>query len=123
MSDIIEKAFLIGKGLEERAGKVLNDLAKEGEKKVSGLPTTKEELENKLVEGGTRVAGKTIKHFKKDKEKIEGKVSEIIEGLFDKFKLVSRDDIDIIEKMASKAREKVDALEKRVEELEKKKSK
>ena len=123
MSDIIKKAFLIGKGLEERAGKVLDDLAKEGEKRVSDLPTTKEEFENKLVEGGTRVAGKTIDHFKKDKEKIEEKVCEVIEGLFDRLKLVTRDDIEVIEKMASKAREKVDALEKRVEELEKKKSK
>lgn len=122
MSDIIEKAFLIGKGLEEKVSKIIDELAKEGEKRVSDLPA-KEELENKLVEGGAKAAGVAIGQLKKDKEKLAEKVSEVIEGLLGKLNIVTRDDIEIIEKMASNAREKVDALEKRIKELEKKTSK
>jgi BMFP domain-containing protein YqiC len=120
MFGIIEKALLIGKGLEERATKMMDDLAKEGEKKAADLPTSKEEFENKLVEGGTKIAGEAINHLKQDKEKIEKKISQMMDRLFEKFKVVTRDDIEVIEKMAARAREKVDELEKRIELIEKK---
>lgn len=118
MSDIVEKVFLIGKGLDKKAREFVDGLAEEGKKKVTDLPT-REETENKLVERGTRFASVAISQLRKDKEKVEGKVVEAVQGLLERFNVVTRDDMDVIEKMASKAREKVDLLEKRVKELEK----
>ena len=51
---------------------------------------------------------------------MDKEIEEAVQHLLEKFKVATRDDIEIIEKMAQVAREKVDALEKRIERLEKK---
>ncbi|MFQ5901541.1 MAG: accessory factor UbiK family protein [Thermodesulfobacteriota bacterium] len=115
----VDKAILISKGVEGRVTDLLDSLAQEGEKRKTVLPP-KEEIENKLVEGGVAAAKKVLNHLKKDKEDLEKRVEGILQGLCEKFQLVSREDIEVIERMASKAREQVDMLKRRVEELEKK---
>ncbi|MBI3397932.1 MAG: accessory factor UbiK family protein [Deltaproteobacteria bacterium] len=122
MTDILDKAILIGIGLEKRAKDILNELASEGKEakgaQEPGFPP-KQELENKLVEEGTKAVRELIATAKAGKEKVNKEIHEVVERLLEKFKVVTKDDIEIIEKMAQKAREKVDALEKRVEEMEK----
>lgn len=123
MTDILDKAILIGIGLEKRAKDILNELASEGKEAKTGeggeLPP-KQELENKLVEEGTKVVRELIASVKAGKEKVDKEIEEAVQHLLEKFKVATRDDIEIIEKMAQVAREKVDALEKRIERLEKK---
>jgi len=109
MTDILDKAILIGLGLEKRVKDALNELVSEGKEAKTGeggeLPP-KQELENKLVDEG--------------KEKVDKEIEEAVKHLLEKFKVATKDDMEIIEKMAQVAREKVDKLEKRIEELEKK---
>lgn len=123
MTDILDKAILIGIGLEKRAKDILNELASEGKEaktpEEAGLPP-KQELENKLVEEGTKAVRELIATVKAGKEKVDKEVQEVVERFLEKFKVATKDDIEIIEKMAQVAREKVDALEKRIEEMERK---
>ena len=123
MTDILDKAILIGIGLEKRAKDILNELASEGKEAKTGeggeLPP-KQELENKLVEEGTKVVRELIASVKAGKEKVDKEIEEAVQHLLEKFKVATKDDKEIIEKMAQVAREKVDALEKRIEQLEKK---
>lgn len=122
MTDILDKAILIGLGLEKRLKDTLNGLAnEEKETKTSegeGLPP-RQELENKLVEEGIRAIRELIATAKAGKEKVDREIQEVVERILEKFKVATKDDIEIIEKMAQVAREKVDKLEKRMEELEK----
>ena len=123
MTDILDKAILIGIGLEKRAKDILNELASEGKEAKTGeggeLPP-KQELENKLVEEGTKVVRELIASVKAGKEKVDKEIEEAVQHLLEKFKVATKDDIEIVGKMAQVAREKVDALEKRIERLEKK---
>src|SRR3972149_7621128 len=117
MTDILDKAILIGIGLEKRAKDILNELASEGKEAKTGeegeLPP-KQELENKLVEEGTKVVRELIASVKAGKEKVDKEIEEAVQHLLEKFKVATKDDMEIIEKMAQVAREKVDVLEKRV---------
>ena len=123
MTEILDKAILIGIGLEKRLKDTLNELASEGKEAKTGeggeLPP-KQELENKLVEEGTKVVRELIATVKAGKEKVDKEIEEAVQHLLEKFKVATKDDMEIIEKMAQIAREKVDALEKRIEKLEKK---
>jgi len=126
MTDILDKAILIGIGLEKRAKDILNELASEGKEakppEGEGLPP-KQELENKLVEEGTKMVRELVATVKAGKEKVDKEIEEAVHHLLEKFKVATKDDMEIIEKMAQVAREKVDKLEKRIEELEKKSAK
>src|SRR3989304_8333704 len=123
MTDILDKAILIGLGLEKRVKDALNKLASEGKEAKTGeggeLPP-KQELENKLVDEGGKVVRELIGTVKAGKEKVDKEIQEGVEHLLEKFKVATKDDMEIIEKMAQVAREKVDKLEKRIGELEKK---
>ncbi|MBI5047803.1 MAG: accessory factor UbiK family protein [Deltaproteobacteria bacterium] len=122
MTDILDKAILIGLGLEKRVKDALNELASEGKEAKTGeggeLPP-KQELENKLVDEGVKAVRELIATVKGGKEKVDKEIQEVVERLLEKCKVATKDDMEIIEKMAQVAREKVDALEKRMEELEK----
>ncbi|HKZ45890.1 MAG TPA: hypothetical protein VJ202_00725 [Thermodesulfobacteriota bacterium] len=63
MTDILDKAILIGLGLEKRIKDALNELASEGKESKSpeeaGLPP-KQDLENKLVEEGVKAVRELI---------------------------------------------------------------
>ncbi len=85
----------------------------------SKLPPRKE-LENKLVEEGVKIIGGLINLLKSGRDKVDEDIDEAVSWVIKRCKVVTRDDIDVIEKMAQVARERVDTLEKRVEELEKK---
>ena len=121
MTDILDKAILIGLGLEQRVKDALNELVSEGKEAKTGeggeLPP-KQELENKLVDEGVKAVRELVATVKAGKEKVDKEIEEAVKHLLEKFKVATKDDMEIIEKMAQVAREKVDVLEKRVAELE-----
>ncbi len=133
MADILDKAILIGMGLEKKAREMLDELQKAGkqtsEERSGGKPEAtgapsgeslppRQAVENKLVEDGVVALKEFLAFVKAGKEKLEKEVSSSSGKVFERLNVASQDDIDIVKEMARIAREKVDKLEKRVEELE-----
>lgn len=133
MADILDKAILIGMGLEKKAREMLDELQKAGKQtseersgakpEAAGAPSgeslpPRQAVENKLVEDGVVVLKEFLAFVKAGKEKLEKEVTSSSGKVFEKLNVASQDDIDIVKEMARIAREKVDKLEKRVEELE-----
>lgn len=130
MADILDKAILIGLGLEKKAKEALEELekmGKEGVAKKGAEPgpapqeplSPKQVLENKVVEEGVKTLKEFLSLVKSAKEKLEKEVTSSSGKVMEKLNVATHDDIEIIKEMARIAREKVDDLEKRVEELEK----
>ena len=118
MAEIVDKAILLGLGIENKVKEMVNELVEAGEKaKSSGLGAVKE-AENRFVDEAVKVVSETLKHANVAKEKAESMAVEIAEGLADKLKLATKDELDVVEKLALIAREKAEALEKRVKALE-----
>jgi len=128
MADLIDKAILIGIGLEKKAKETLEELqkagksAKETEAGAQGAPaeelTPKQLIENKVVEDGVSVLKEFLGVVKSAKEKLEKDLSSSSGRVLEKLNLPTTDELDIVREMARVAREKVDKLEKKVEELE-----
>lgn len=133
MADILDKAILIGMGFEkkaremleelQRAGKQTSDERSGGKPEAAGAPSSeglppRQAVENKLVEDGVVALKEFLAFVKAGKEKLEKEVTSSSGKVFEKLNVASQDDIDIVKEMARIAREKVDRLEKRVEELE-----
>ncbi|MBI5599264.1 MAG: accessory factor UbiK family protein [Deltaproteobacteria bacterium] len=121
MENFVDRAINIGMGLEKKFREVLEELegrgkgteAKAGEEK---LPP-KQRLENRLVEDGVKAVKELLKVLKEGRDKIEGDVASATEKLSGKLNLATKDDLDVVKEMARVAREKVDRLEKTVNEL------
>lgn len=123
MSDLLDKAILIGMGLEKKAKEVLDELENAGKTSKEatggeGLPP-RQAAENKVVDEGVRALKEFVTLVKSAKEKLEKDVSSGSEKVFEKLNVATQNDIELIKEMARVAREKVDKLEKRVAELEK----
>ncbi len=131
MADILDKAILIGLGLEKKAKEALEELEKMGKEGVgkkgaeAGAPapqeplSPKQVLENKVVEEGVKTLREFLSLVKSAKEKLGKEVTSSSGKVMEKLNVATHDDIEIIREMARIAREKADDLEKRVEELEK----
>ena len=118
MAEIVDKAILLGLGIENKVKELVKELVEAGEKaKSSGLGAVKE-AENRFVDEAVKFVSETLKHANVAKEKAESMAVEIAEGLADKLKLATKDELDVVEKLALIAREKAEALEKRVKALE-----
>ncbi|MBI5492950.1 MAG: accessory factor UbiK family protein [Deltaproteobacteria bacterium] len=125
MADILDKAILIGIGLEKKAKEVLDELQQAGKSGAEasagategGLPP-KEAAENKIVEEGIRALREFLAVVKTGKERLDKEFSSSSEKVFERLNVATQNDIDVIKEMARIAREKVDRLEKRVAELE-----
>lgn len=126
MTDLVDKAILIGMGLEKKAREALDELEKLGKKSADAASaakageglTPKQVAENKVVEEGTRALKDFIAMINASREKLEKEISGTSGKILDKFNVATRDDVEVIKEMARVAREKVDALEKRVTDLE-----
>jgi len=129
MSDLFDKALLIGMGLEKKAKEALQELQKEGKEEAAATGGAeagteaepmgaKEAVENKVVEDGVKVLKDFLNLIKAGREKLEKEVSTGSERLLDKVNAATKDDVDVVKEMARISREKVDKLEKRVAELE-----
>jgi BMFP domain-containing protein YqiC len=122
MSDLFDKAILIGMGLEKKAKEVLDELENAGKTSkeaagAEGLPP-RQAAENKVVDEGVKALKEFVTIVKSAKEKLEKEVSSGSEKVFEKLNVATQNDIELIKEMARVAREKVDKLEKRVAELE-----
>ena len=118
MTEFVDKAILLGLGIENKVKEMVNELVEAGEKaKGSGLGAVKE-AENRFVDEAVKVVSEGLKQANVAKDKAESIAVEIAEGLADKLKLATKDELDVVEKLALIAREKADALEKRVKALE-----
>lgn len=135
MSDLLDKAILVGMGLDKKLKEVLEDLRKEGASETAkeGAPpevegegkgeggeglTPKQAVENKIVDEGIGVFKELLSIINSAKAKLEGELAGSSEKVLDKLHAARSEDIDVIKEMARVAREKVDALEKRVGALE-----
>lgn len=122
MSDLFDKAILIGMGLEKKAKEVLEELEKSGKtgKEAAGsdgLPP-RQAVENKVVDEGVRALKEFVTIVKSAKDKLEKEVSSSSEKVFEKLNVATQDDLEVVKEMARIAREKVDKLERRVADLE-----
>lgn len=118
MADILDKAMSLGIGIGEKVKEKVDELIEAGEKaKDSGLGAAKE-AENRFVDEAVKLVSETLKHANVAKDKAESLAVEIAEGVADKLKLATQDELEVVKKLALIAREKAEALEKRVEALE-----
>ena len=124
MADTIDKAILFGMGLEKRLKGLVDEVVEEGESGESEggegetLPP-KKEFENRLVEEGVQVLRELVETVRGGKEKVDGEIHDVAERFAEKCKVATKEDVEVIQKMAQVARGKVDKLEKRVAKLEK----
>jgi BMFP domain-containing protein YqiC len=123
--DLFEKAVFIGLGLEKKAKEVLDELEKIAKAGGEGAVTPEGEklsarqvLENRVVEDGVKALKEFLSVIHGAKEKLEEEVASSSGKIREKMHIASQDDIDVIKEMARVAREKVDRLEKRVDELQ-----
>ncbi|HBG46932.1 MAG TPA: hypothetical protein DDW94_08080 [Deltaproteobacteria bacterium] len=122
MADLLDKALLIGLGLEKKAKEVLEELERSGKGSKegtgeAGLPT-REKIENKVVDEGVKALADFLSLIRGAREKLEKELSSSSEKVLDKLNVATMDDVEVIKEMARVAREKVDKLEKRVADLE-----
>ncbi len=124
MSDLIDKAILIGLGLEKKAKETLDELERAGKAGVAapaaGEPLSpKQAVENKVVEEGI----KTLKDFlglvKTAKEKLDKEVTAGSGKVLGKLNVATQEDIEVVKEMIRVSREKIENLDKRLAELEK----
>jgi BMFP domain-containing protein YqiC len=121
MTDILEKAVSLGLGIGEKVKEKVDELIEAGEKTKGGGLGATQEAENRFVDEAVKLISEILKHANVAKEKAESLAVEIAEGLADRLKLATKDELDVVEKLALIAREKVEALEKRVKALEEQK--
>lgn len=120
MADLLDRAILIGMGLEKKAKEVLEELQQAGKAGTTGAENLgkKETVENKVVEEGVKALKEFLTLVKAGKERLEKEVAGSSEKVFDKLHVATQDDLEVVKEMARIAREKADALEKRLAELE-----
>ncbi|MBZ0220508.1 MAG: accessory factor UbiK family protein [Candidatus Methylomirabilis sp.] len=122
MADLLDKAILIGMGLERKAREVLEELEKSGKGSKeatgeAGLPP-REAVENRVVDEGVRALKEFLSVVSSAKEKLEKEVTSSSGKVFEKLNVATQDELEVVKEMARLAREKVDKLEKRVSDLE-----
>ena len=122
MADVIEKAILIGAGVEKKLKDILNEFEESGRKEKGGGPASElppsQSFQNRLVEEASKAVKDILSVLKESRTKVEGEVSSAAESVADKLGLATKDDLEIVKEMARVAREKVDALEKKLEAIE-----
>lgn len=122
MTDLLDKAILIGMGLERKAREVLEELEKSGKgsKEASGeagLPP-RETVENRVVDEGVRALKDFLSVVNSAKERLEKEVASSSGKVFEKLNVATQEELEVVKEMARVAREKADKLEKRVSDLE-----
>ncbi len=129
MSDMLDNILLVGMGLETKVKEALEELRKSGkgeggedggEKKEGGDGglTPKQVVENKIVDEGIGIVKELLCVVDGAKTRIEEEISANSGRIRTKLHAADSEEIEVIKEMARLAREKVDTLEKRVDELE-----
>ncbi len=120
MSDMLDRMLLVAMGLEKKVKETIGDLQKTGEEgkgEGEGL-SAKEVVENKIVDEGVGVVKELLSVVDNARKRIEEELASKSGRIREKIHAADSEDIEVIKEMARVAREKVDALEKRVGELE-----
>ncbi len=118
MSTVFDKVVLAGMGLERKMRKKVDELAKDGEVEAEEGHEMKENFENELVENIVNVVGAGLKKVGVAKKEIDSVVESLAEDMAERLKIVTLDDLDVVEKLVMGTREKTLQLEKRVKKLE-----
>lgn len=123
MTDLLDKAIQIGVGLEKKAREFVDEVQKAGaaarapKEGAAGL-TPKQDLENRIVEEGVKAVKEFLSFISSAKDRLEKGASSTSGQVLEKLNIATQADLDVVKEMARVAREKVDALEKKVAELE-----
>jgi len=119
MSDMLDSMLLVAMGLEKKVKDVIEDLQKAGEEDrgEEGL-SAKETVENKIVDEGVGVVKELLSVVDGARKRIEDEVLSKSGKIREKIHAADSEEIEVIKEMARLGREKVDTLEKRVDELE-----
>ncbi len=137
MTDLIDKAILLGLGIEKKIKETLDTVQSAKEGKAANAPeeegqgtgtdgaageagplTPRQILENRVVEDGATVLKELLTIVTSAKEKIESEIISNSGRVADKLHVATDIEVDVVKEMARLAREKVDNLEVRVTELE-----
>ena len=116
--EFIDKAILIGTGLEKKIKELLVELEEKGKAETKEGQPAKERLENRVVEDGIKAVKELLCVLREGKDRIESEVVEGAESLTGKLNLATASDLEEVKELARSAREKTDKLEKRVKKLE-----
>ncbi len=119
MSGLFDKVILAGFGLEHKLKGKMNSLAKEGKQDAEEGRKMKEDMENRMVEGIVEVVGGALKKVGVAKKEVDAVLGSLAEDVAERLKIVTMDDLDVVEKLVMVNREKVSKLEKQVKKLEK----
>ncbi len=118
MSDIIDKVMHVGSGIEKKVCELLEELEKKGSgEEAEGLGAAKR-LENRVVEDGVKAVKELLFLLKECKEKVGSEASGVADSVASRLNFASASELEVVKEMARVAREKVDALEKRLKKLE-----
>ena len=124
MSELIDKAILIGLGLEKKAKETLAELEnagrKDGEAKTAESEgvSPKQSAENKVVDEGIRALKEFLSVVRGAKEKLDKEFVSTSGRVLDKLNVATIEDIEVVKEMARVAREQGDRIEKRLDEIE-----
>ncbi|MBI5562709.1 MAG: accessory factor UbiK family protein [Deltaproteobacteria bacterium] len=130
MADLLDKAVMIGLGLEKKAKEALEQLEAAGkaasEAKAAGAApgasapglSAKQLIENKVVEDAVGAFKELLAAIATSRERFEKEAQAISERVMERLNVPTRTELDVVKEMVRVAREKTDLLEKRVEELE-----
>ena len=119
MSGLLDKVILAGFGLEHKLKGKVDSLAKEGKPDAEEGMKMKEDMENRMVEGIVEVVGAALKKVGVAKKDVDAVLGSLAEDVAERLKIVTMDDLDVVEKLVMVNREKVSKLEKQVKKLEK----
>lgn len=117
MSDILYKAIILGRGLVKKVDEVLDTILNEGKKKAEGIPS-REEIENRLVEGGVKLIKGGIEKVNMVWQRTEDILVDRLSILLERLDVATRERVDVVEKISLNTREMVEELKKKVEEIE-----
>lgn len=118
MSGLFDKLFLAGLGLENKMKEKINVLAREGSKDVEEGLDMKENLENRLVENIVDVVGAGLRKVGVAKKEVDAVIDSLAEDLAERLKIVTVDELDVLEKLVMGNRENGIRMEKRIKKLE-----
>jgi len=119
MSGLLDKVILAGFGLEHKVKERVNSLAEEGKPDAEEGRRMKEDMENRMVEGVVEVAGAALKKVGLAKKEVDAVLGSLAEDIAERLKIVTMDDLDVVEKLVMVNREKISRLERQVKKLEK----
>lgn len=138
MADMIDRTILAVMGLEKKARELLDELVETGRKETGeakeegekgeggaggeGLEPG-ERAQNKLVDDAVGAVKELLGLLGECRDRLDKGVTDAAESVVEKLNVATRDDLETVKEMAKVARAKVDKLEKKLKDLEKKEKK